>query len=62
MHYQREIKVLMNDLNSLFVRIEDLPAHSLLTTAGQKVQEARNNLAAAAGLLQHADMGKRYDV
>ena len=36
--------IIMNDLDSTFLRIEELGAHPLLTGAGAAVQEARKAL------------------
>lgn len=62
MHDQAKMRILANDLDSMVVRVEDLPAHPRLTDALTAVQAARGAVREAAGDLHQADMRRRYDV
>lgn len=54
--------IIANDLDSLNMRIEALPAHPLYTEAQVAVQKARDAIRAGASDLHQQDMHKRYDV
>jgi hypothetical protein len=60
MNDQDKMRVIANDLDSMVARIEDLPAHPLLTNALTSVQEARQAVRSAASDIHHSDMRKRY--
>ena len=62
MHDQFKMRVLGNDLDSMVVRIEDLPPHPKLTDALNAVQAARDAVRTAAGDLHQADIRRRYDI
>ena len=62
MHYQFKMQILINDLDSLALLIESLPAHPDLTNAGEKVRQAKEHIAKARGELHAADMAERYDI
>ena len=62
MHYQIEMNILANDLDSIFHRIEALPAHELLTTAGELIEQAKEALKEAQGDLHQRDIRERYDL
>ena len=51
--------ILLNDLDTALLRIEELGAHPLLTDAGTAVQEARKALADWRGV-QHAERMKGH--
>lgn len=55
-------RIIANDLDSINMRIEALPAHPLYTDAQVAVQKARDALRAGATDLHQQDMRKRYDV
>lgn len=58
----RAINIVVNDLDSLHHRIEDLPAHPALTSAGDAVQEAKRLVQKAIVEIHRADMRSRYGV
>lgn len=62
MQDQGKMRILANDLDSMVVRVDDLPAHPKLTEALTAIQAARDAVREAAGDLHQADIRRRYDV
>ena len=60
MDYQTQMALIANDLDSLFLRIEALPAHEKLTDAGTAAQSARDLVRAAAVDLHQREMRSRF--
>lgn len=52
--------ILMNDLDSMVHRIEELDAHPDYTAALIKVQEARDAIGEARIKTHHAEMAERF--
>lgn len=53
-------RIMANELDSMVMRIEALPAHDLYTTAQAAVQTARDALRNGASDLHQQDMRKRF--
>lgn len=60
MDNQSEMKLLCNDLDNIFIRIESLEAHPCLTEAGMSVLDAKAAIRRAATELHQADMQMRF--
>lgn len=60
MDNQSKMKILCNDLDNIFIRIEALEAHPLLTDAGTSVLDAKASIRRAATELHQTDMHTRF--
>lgn len=61
MNEDRQMAIIINDLDSLVHRIEALRAHPSLTDALAAVVKAKGSMESARIEIHHADLMKRYD-